>query len=168
MLVPFGQTLRLWRFHRGLTQAQLARAAGLPRPNLSAIERGKREVSLSTLRALALALDIRPGVLADGEPPAPPIPPSRLTREVLERVVEAVVHRARLGDPAERGLARLLAPYEAHRRLLATKKHGVIRGRARAAEASWLTLRAAYPPALARMLFQRIDDRYRFHEPNAD
>jgi transcriptional regulator with XRE-family HTH domain len=168
MLVPFGQTLKLWRLRRGLTQTQLARAAGVPRPNLSAIERGKREVSLSTLRALALALDIRPGVLADGESPAPPVPPSRLTREVLERVVEAVVRRTRLKDPAERGLARLLAPYEAHRRLLATKRRGVIRGHARAAEAARLTLRAAYPPALARLLFERIDDRYRFHEPKAD
>ena len=168
MWIPLGQTLRLWRFHRGLTQAQLARAARVPRPNLSAIERGKREVSLATLRALALALDIRPGALADGEPPAPPVPPSRLTRKVLERVVEAVVHRTRLDDPAERGLARLLAPYEAHRRLLATKKRGVIRGHARAAEAARLTLRAAYPPTLARMLFERIDDRYRFHEPKTD
>lgn len=168
MLVPFGQTVRIWRLHRGLTQAQLAQAAGLPRPNLSAVERGKREVSLSTLRALALALDIRPGVLADGEPPAPPVPHAQLTRKVLERVVEAVVRRTRLEDPAERGLALLLAPYEAHRRLLVTKKRGVVRGHARAAEAARLTLQAAYPPAVARLLFERIDDRYRFHEPNAD
>lgn len=151
-----------------MTQAQVARAARVPRPNLSAIERGKREVSLSTLRALAVALDIRPGVLADGEPPAPPVPPARLTREVVERVVDAVVRRRRLEDSGERALARLLAPYEAHRRLLATKRRGVIRGHARAAEASQLTLRAAYPPALARMLFQRIDERYRFHDPKAD
>ncbi|HMF41326.1 MAG TPA: helix-turn-helix transcriptional regulator, partial [Polyangia bacterium] len=66
---PFGETVLAWRLARGMTQAELGRAARIPRPNLSAIERGDREVTLKTLRALALALDVRPGVLADGIPP---------------------------------------------------------------------------------------------------
>ena len=69
-MLPFGQTVRVWRVHRGMTQQQLAQAAHIPRPNLSAIEQGKREVSLSTLRALALALEVQPGVLVDGIPPS--------------------------------------------------------------------------------------------------
>lgn len=65
-MIPFGQAVLLWRLHRGLTQQTLAVKARVPRSNLSAIERGKREVSLRTLRSLALALEVRPGVLADG------------------------------------------------------------------------------------------------------
>ena len=68
---PFGQTLFLWRLDRHLSQAALAQRAGIPRPNLSLMERGKREVTLGTLRALAVALDVRPGILADGVLPVP-------------------------------------------------------------------------------------------------
>ena len=68
-MAPFGETVLLWRLQRGLTQKELARRAGVPRPNLSAIERGQLEVSLKTVRALALALGVRPGVLVDGIAP---------------------------------------------------------------------------------------------------
>ena len=68
--LPFGQAVMLWRRQGGLTQQALARRAGIPQPNLSAIERGGRAVSLTTIRALAAALGVRPGMLVDGMPPA--------------------------------------------------------------------------------------------------
>jgi transcriptional regulator with XRE-family HTH domain len=45
-MLPFGATVVAWRLARAMSQENLARAAGIPRPNLSAIERGEREVTL--------------------------------------------------------------------------------------------------------------------------
>ena len=127
---PFGQTVHLWRMHWDLTQDELARRSGMSRPNLSAVEQGKREVTLSTLRALAVALDVTPGILADGigpgqtaksilPSPGPsdhPLPRGEeksqpaLSREALERIAKAVAQ----GKPAslsgrEREIAETLS-----------------------------------------------------------
>jgi transcriptional regulator with XRE-family HTH domain len=100
---PFGETILAWRLSRGMTQADLARAARVPRPNLSAIERGDREVTLKTLRALALALDVRPGILADGIPPETGKRP--LSRTRLERVARAAARGSGFADSREAALA---------------------------------------------------------------
>ncbi len=84
---PFAETVLLWRLHRGLTQADLANSAGISRPNLCAIENGTREVTLPTLRALACALNVTPGVLADGRSPFGE--PLSLSRDEMERVARA-------------------------------------------------------------------------------
>ncbi|MES1205193.1 MAG: helix-turn-helix transcriptional regulator [Pseudomonadota bacterium] len=105
-MLPFAETVLAWRLFRGLTQAQLARAAGVPRPNLSAVERGEREVTLKTLRALAAALDVRPGVLADGEAPTAGLP---LGRASLERIARAAAGGTTLANAREHALARGLA-----------------------------------------------------------
>ncbi|HYD99357.1 MAG TPA: helix-turn-helix transcriptional regulator [Alphaproteobacteria bacterium] len=52
-----GETaLRLWREHRGLTQAALAERVGIGRPYLSQLETGARKASHAVLKALAEAL----------------------------------------------------------------------------------------------------------------
>ena len=106
-MAPFGETVLAWRLARGMTQAQLAFAAGVPRPNLCAIERGDREVTLRTLRALALALDIRPGALVDGEMPGSGGPP--LTRGEMERIAQAAVTGEGLTNPRESTLSLRLS-----------------------------------------------------------
>ncbi len=58
--------LKAWREGRGLTQAALARRAGLSRAYLAQIEAGAREPSLAVLRRLAAALEL----LADDLLPA--------------------------------------------------------------------------------------------------
>lgn len=52
--------LRVWREHRGLTQTALSETADIPQNMISAIESGRRQPSLATLRALAggLGLDL--------------------------------------------------------------------------------------------------------------
>lgn len=158
-MLPFGQALRLWRAHRQLTQAQVAQSAHIPRPNLCAMERGRREVSLTTLRAVALALDITPGTLVDGI--APPTGGStRLSREAIERVADAVAGGTIPRQPSERRLAALLRAV--------TMETSV--GRRRTQASSWLQLNAAYPPALVRTLLDRIAVRQRMHahEPRAN
>ena len=44
----------------GLSQSQLARAAGVPQPNLSAYENGRRTPSLNVLERIKGALAVRP------------------------------------------------------------------------------------------------------------
>lgn len=50
--------VRNLRKAKGITQAQLARAAGILRPNLSRIEAGKHRPTLDTLEKLAAALKV--------------------------------------------------------------------------------------------------------------
>lgn len=55
--------IRILRKHRGLTQLQLAEAAGLSRPYLTEMETGKKAGSIGALKALATALDVDIGLL---------------------------------------------------------------------------------------------------------
>jgi len=153
MALPFGQTLLLWRRQRGLTQQQLAATAGLPRPNLCAIEQGRREVSLTTLRALALALDVPAGALVDGLSPGAGKSPS-FSRAALERIAEAVAVGRPLRHPAERDVADLLKSVVGLR---------ARRGGKRRAEAAWLTLQSRYPREVVQTLLERIDGHRRLH-----
>jgi transcriptional regulator with XRE-family HTH domain len=53
-----GRQVRGLRKIKGMTQAQLARAAGILRPNLSRIEAGKHRPTLETLEKLTAALRV--------------------------------------------------------------------------------------------------------------
>ncbi len=50
--------IRVWREFRGLTQRELAEAAGISKPYLSQIESGKRSGTTDVLSAIANALDL--------------------------------------------------------------------------------------------------------------
>lgn len=159
-MAPFGQTVLLWRLRRGLTQEELARRAGVPRPNLSAIERGQREVSLKTVRALAVALDVRPGVLVDGIVPQEAEETGRLSREAMERIADAVVRNAPLVEPKEQALADQLQ-YVVRSRLRAAG--AATKGASRLGRVSaraWLSL-SRYPDAAIESLVARILERRR-------
>ena len=62
----FGQNIRAARERRHLTQAKLARAAGLSKAGLSLIERGIRETTIETLLSLASALEVTLAFLLGG------------------------------------------------------------------------------------------------------
>lgn len=55
--------VKILRKFRGLTQADLARAANLSRPYLTEIETGKKDGSIRAMKALAAALDVNVGTL---------------------------------------------------------------------------------------------------------
>lgn len=56
--VLFGQKLRQTRRKQGISQERLAELAGLHRTYVSSVERGERNVSLSTIEKFAAALDV--------------------------------------------------------------------------------------------------------------
>ncbi len=157
-MVPFGEAVLLWRLERGLTQEELARRARVPRPNLSAIERGQREVSLKTVRALAVALDVRPGILVDGI--APQEKAGELSREAMERIADAVIRKTPLAEPEEQALADQLK-YLVSSRLRSAgpvTKGGLRLGRV--SDRAWLSL-SRYPKAVIESLVARILERRR-------
>jgi len=157
-MVPFGRCVWLWRLERKLTQNELANRAGVPRPNLSAIERGKRDVSLRTLRSLALALDITPGTLADGVPPTAPAVPSPVTRELIERLADAVIRDLPLKNSREQALAEALSRLMGSRlRALGIKKGRPSRGGKKSAQA-WL-LASSQSPQFIQTMTERVTER---------
>lgn len=158
-ILPFGQTVYLWRRHRALTQEALARLSGIARPNLSAIEQGKHDVSLNTLRALALGLQVRPGVLVDGQSPETAEKPHHLSREALERVARAVAEGRKLASQPEKQLAEILTQVTHNRRAAARGKMAGHRQGKRDAKAAWLSLEAAYSPQVIESLLSRIQNR---------
>lgn len=57
-LIDGENPIKVWREYRGLTQQQLADAAGISKPYLSQIETGKRKGTTNILSAIAKALDV--------------------------------------------------------------------------------------------------------------
>jgi transcriptional regulator with XRE-family HTH domain len=124
----------------------------MPRSNLSAVERGDREVTLRTLRALALALGVRPGVLADGMLPGWDAAP--LGRTALERVARAAAANQPLSDPHEASLARSLSG-------VVTGPRPSTRSRAkRGADRGYLLLRGRVGPEALASLIERVRARH--------
>lgn len=65
----FACNLRRIRTQAGLTQSELASAAGLGRVFISQLERGHTSVTLDSIGAIATALGVRPAVLISSPPP---------------------------------------------------------------------------------------------------
>ena len=153
---PFGETVLAWRLARGMTQAELGLAARIPRPNLSAIERGDREVTLKTLRALALALDIRPGALVDGAMPDAGSRP--LTRQSMERVARAAADDASLTNPRESVLSRRLGTALSARMKVAGAPPRRSTG-PRQKDRAYFLLRTVEEPQTLASLFTRVSEK---------
>jgi len=158
-MLPLGNCVLLWRNHLGLTQAALAQKTGLPRPNLSDIERGRREVSLRTLRALAFGLGIRPGILADGIGPGEMSKP--LSRESLERVAESMAGGPTPKNQMERELAEELAPLVRSRLSASSGRRQSPARSGKKADAAWLRLSASHSRPEIRSLAERAAEKAR-------
>ncbi len=50
--------LKVFRQYRGMTQAELARQSGVPRPLITNIEAGRKNGSITTMKALAAVLNV--------------------------------------------------------------------------------------------------------------
>lgn len=62
----FGQNVRAARLARGWTQEDLAYRTGLAPVQVSRVERGVREIRLTTLISLLVGLEMQPADLLDG------------------------------------------------------------------------------------------------------
>jgi transcriptional regulator with XRE-family HTH domain len=154
-MLSFGDTILLWRLSRSLSQAELADLSGLPRPNLSDIEKGKQDVTLSTIRSLATALKVSPGTLVNGAPPLPAEPADELTRASMERIARAASGGTPPENSTEQHTANLLRDVLRCRiqTLHTRKRHLSLPGRK--ANRSWILLRALYPAEVLSSLITK-------------
>jgi transcriptional regulator with XRE-family HTH domain len=155
---PFGETVLAWRIARGMTQAELARDARVSRPNLSAIERGDREVTLKTLRALAAGLDVRAGLLVDGVLPSAPGDSPALDRASLERIAGAAAQGRGLADRREEALSSRLRTVLSPRMEMSGQRLQRRHGR-RAADQAYLLLKASETPETVVSLINRTAEK---------
>lgn len=84
--MEISEQIRSWRVFKGLSQSSLAQRAGIPRPNLVDLERGRRDCTVKTLTKLAKALKITPGTLLDQSP----LPPVSLNRFEIDQIARAL------------------------------------------------------------------------------
>jgi len=154
-MIAFGENILLWRLHRSLSQEQLAVLSGLPRPNLSDIEKGKQDVTLSTVRLLANALRVSPGTLVNGEPPKHRNWKAELSRESMEQIASSVAWGRPPKDFTERQIYQLLKEVLqcSLQSAQTRKKHLPLP--ARKGSRAWLLLRALYPPETVNSLIMR-------------
>ena len=125
-------------------------------------------MSLRTLRALALALEIKPGILADGV--APDLPkPLVLSRERLERIAQAVSQGKLPTDPQEQELAQGAAHLmKARLRAAGHPARPLSSKGAERAQDAWHSMNAQYRPEEIQSLVERISEKagvYQTSEP---
>ncbi|MBM4409866.1 MAG: helix-turn-helix transcriptional regulator [Chloroflexi bacterium] len=90
-----GVNIREWRLRRELSQADVARRAGITQASLSNYENGKRDMPLSTLMGVASALNVSLGDLLE-------LPDVIVVRNsLLGRAVEQLRDRIPVGELAE-------------------------------------------------------------------
>lgn len=159
IMIAFNEVVRQWRLARGLTQEVLAHRAGVPRPNLCAIERGRRDVSLTTLRALAVGLGVRPGVLADGTPPGADEDAAVWSRRALDRVAEAVVRGVTLSNKREQEVVEGLRQVVASRLQAMRHRSGPRSPRSHGRQAGWIRLQTRCSPHVLQSLLERIEEQ---------
>ena len=156
-MICFGQNLYLWRAFKGLSQKELAKGSGVPRPNLSAIEKGKREVSLSTLRALAATLGTDPGVLVDGIGPVS-FKDLDLSRGSLERIAEIClgISRKPRRDNREAAIGAMLAAVIRNRTNALDGIYKKTLGERHTDTVNWLMLKSALGERVLNSLLSRL------------
>lgn len=88
-----------------MTQQELARKAGIPQPNLSNIEKGKQDLTISTLRKIALALSIHPReFFTASENQTHPV---KLSRQKIEKIAKVITNQALPSGGLEKEIAEL-------------------------------------------------------------
>ncbi len=153
-----GSNVYLYRRALGWTQQELARKAGIPRPNLSAIEKGKRDATVSTVHKIARTLGVKAGDLVDGRPPR--LPENVESRDVLEAIADVLI----TGDQKklskiQRTIASLLGGL-VHERISAAGFHDRFPRRdAKKMERDWSLLKNILPQTALNSLLQRLDKR---------
>ncbi len=144
-MLPIGQGLYLARMAKKMTQAELARRTQIPQANISNIEKGKRDITVSTLLRICAALEVSPPALFEEVRHS-----ISMSRASLERIAKSVFNpRIRLPQP-EREVADLL------RKQLPPKTYSYLNRRE--VYQTWLELRSRFSDEEVRALFERVED----------
>ena len=85
-MLSIGQRLQSIRITKNITQADLAERTGIPQSGLSNIERGKNDITVSTMIRICSALGVNPAELFQGRSPGNKMV---FTRDRIERIAAA-------------------------------------------------------------------------------
>lgn len=145
-MLPIGIHLTLLRKKKGITQARLAESSGIPQPNLSRIETGEQDPTVSTLLRICQALQVSAAEFFKGFGKSP----SSFTRTSVEKIARWIAGASVRLSREEKKIADLaqdLVP--------------VRRGRAPSAQrvyAAWHELKSRLSEDEIKTLFERIQD----------
>ena len=146
-MLTIGQRLYLERIRRRVSQTELSRRTGIAQPNLSNIEKGKQDITVSTLLQICLALDVQPSSVLDATFRSRP---KRFTRARLENIAASVVGNLRPSSKEDREIVHLL-------------RKNIVLGRSRRisskeAHIHWANLRQRLTDEEIETLRQRVED----------
>lgn len=158
-MIDFADNIYLWRIFRGLSQEGLAKKSGIPRPNISAIESGRREPSLSTVRRLAFILGTNPGILINGAAPSYLKGKRHLSREYLEHIIDAVLNKTKVGlSHSDKALSVMFSNIIKNR---LNAQNGIYKNTIKRGSkdyiSSWLILKAVIGKEVVNNLLSRLD-----------
>lgn len=148
-MADIGQNICRQRLKMGMTQERLAALSGVSQPNLSAIEKGRRDLTVSTLRRIALALEVSAGQLLESV--SPPGASDPMSRPRIERIARLALASDPTPDDADGRAAELF------RHVLAAP--GSRRRPAKRMIRSWMEIRSRFEPAQVRAILERIHDQ---------
>ena len=154
-MFQIGLVLHLKREERGWTQLELVKKTGISQPNLSDLEKGKQDMTLTTFLKICRALAVRPGEVLDAAVCPRRKPFLRCTRREVERIAKAVVHGGVRLDPRERVIAgklKVLVPGETKRRF---PDREIYR--------TWIELRRTLTDSEIKILTERVRDELARH-----
>lgn len=150
-MLPIGHQIYLRRLEQKLTQEELARSAGIPQPNLCNIEKGKQDITVTTLRRIAGALRAQPGEFFSGITSEEQRGFS--SRRSLERIARMIAGGERVSNAGEREIV------ERFKRVIPGKR----RVRVRELHRAWLELRMRFSPKEINAVHERVEEyRRRF------
>lgn len=145
-----GHQIYLTREAKGMGQSKLARLAGIPQPNLSNIEKGKKDFTVFTLIRLAHALGVPPAQFFSSNETAQAAERPRFSRDRIERLARAVLDDRMALHGDEKKWAELW------RQVMPSKlKKGAS---PRKTQTAWAELRAVWSPGDIKAFQARVAD----------
>lgn len=152
-----GSKIYRYRCLKGLSQEELASLAGIAQANLSNIEKGKRDLTVSTLLRIAQALEMKPSALIDEEISSKPF---KLTRNQIETIAEAVL------NPKTKASAKIKTLAGNFRQII---PGAGVRTSSRKTQMAWMNLRRQLSSQEIKGICQRVEDaRQRAYAKKAD
>ena len=145
-MFPIGYHIYLKRLEKGLTQVELAHQIRIPQSNLSNIEKGKQDITVSTLRRIATALNIHPGEffvdLNDR------VGKKELSRNKIEKIAKIVASGKALSKSKESEITDLFKKVVPHKGRIYLKD----------LNRSWLELRKRFNPLEISSIYERVEE----------
>lgn len=147
-MLTVGQNLQLERIRRGVSQTELSRRTGIAQANLSNIENGKQDITVSTLLQICLALGVQPSRVLNT--PRRSHTKLRLTRARLEKIAASVVGNLLPTSKEDREIVHLL-----RKNMRLDRSRGIS---SKDTTIHWANLRQRLTDEEIRALRQRIED----------